>query len=223
MPGPDQIHHTADFSIWASLEPKAEVLQFAVVREKAHIGKSTRICSHVYVDKGVRIGSHCKIKNHVFICEGVVIGDQVFVGPGVMFLNDPKPRAYEKFGPPYPKTRVEARATIGARAVIFPGVTIGTGAMVGANATVLADVPAGATVVGVWKGADRVGKTAEVKADLPLSAEVQAVPAKATGPDRATIEAMTVKDIKTLLQEAGIRIPRRAKKAKLVDLYLSSM
>jgi len=218
MPGPEQIHMTADFSLWAQIEPEAEVLQFAVIRDGVKIGKGTRICSHVYVDKDVRIGKWCKIKNHVFLCEGVRIQDQVFIGPGATFLNDPSPHAYQKSGPPYPITRVECRATIGARAVIFPGLTIGTGATVGANATVLADVPPGETVVGVWKG-KREEKDG-IQGRLKLRADVTEVHEKAQPkPDRSDVEAMTVRTLRRRLKNAEISIPSRAKKAKLVELY----
>lgn len=142
------IHHTALVDEFAFIGPGAEVLQYAVVRGGAHVGTRTRVCSHVYIDAGVRIGSGCKIKNGAMLYEGVVLEDNVFIGPNVTFTNDPYPRA-DGHGPmPRPETRVCRGATIGAGAVILPGVSIGFNAMVGAGAVVTKDVPSGATVVG---------------------------------------------------------------------------
>ena len=96
----------------------------------------------------------CKIQSHTFICEGVTLEDEVFVGHGVMFLNDPEPRAAvdgRLVGPgewEVVPTRVCRGASIGSGAVILPGVTIGAGALVGAGAVVTRDVPAGAVVAG---------------------------------------------------------------------------
>jgi len=57
------------------------------------IGDDTRIGAFVEIQKNAVIGSRCKISSHTFICEGVTIEDEVFVGHGVMFINDPLPRA----------------------------------------------------------------------------------------------------------------------------------
>lgn len=119
------------------------------------IGMETRIGTFVEIQKGAQIGARCKISSHTFICEGVTIEDEVFVGHGVMFINDPYPRAATdgqlntaadwQVVP----TRVQRGASIGTGAVILCGVTIGEGALVGAGAVVTHDVPAGATVAGV--------------------------------------------------------------------------
>jgi len=119
------------------------------------IGDETSIGTFVEIQKGVTIGARCKIQSHSFICEGVTIEDEVFVGHGVMFINDPHPRAASagrlqtaadwQVVP----TLVRRGASIGSGAAILCGVTIGEGAMVGAGAVVTRDVPAGATVAGV--------------------------------------------------------------------------
>jgi UDP-2-acetamido-3-amino-2,3-dideoxy-glucuronate N-acetyltransferase len=119
------------------------------------IGSDTRIGTFVEIQKGAAIGSRCKISSHTFVCEGVTIEDEVFVGHGVMFINDPRPRAAaagqlqtEADWQVVP-TRVERGASIGSGAVVMCGVTIGAGAMVGAGAVVTRDVPPAATVAGV--------------------------------------------------------------------------
>ena len=119
------------------------------------VGDDTKIGTFVEIQKGAIIGSRCKISSHTFVCEGVTIEDEVFVGHGVMFINDPRPRATadgrlqtEADWSVVP-TRVCSGASIGSGAAILCGVTIGAGAMVGAGAVVTRDVPAGATVAGV--------------------------------------------------------------------------
>jgi acetyltransferase-like isoleucine patch superfamily enzyme len=119
------------------------------------IGDDTKIGAFVEIQKNAVIGSRCKISSHTFVCEGVTIEDEVFVGHGVMFTNDPFPRAAasgqlqtEADWHVVP-TRVSRGASIGSGAAILCGITIGEGAMVGAGAVVTRDVPAGAIVAGV--------------------------------------------------------------------------
>jgi acetyltransferase-like isoleucine patch superfamily enzyme len=119
------------------------------------IGDGTRIGAFVEIQKGASVGARCKVSSHTFICEGVTIEDEVFVGHGVMFINDLDPRATREDGEPQAeadwalvRTRVCRRASIGSGAVILGGVTIGEGAQVGAGAVVTRDVPAGAVVAG---------------------------------------------------------------------------
>jgi acetyltransferase-like isoleucine patch superfamily enzyme len=119
------------------------------------IGDDTKIGTFVEVQRNVEIGSRCKISSHTFVCEGVTIEDEVFVGHGVMFINDPRPRATtdghlqtEADWAVVP-TRIRRGASIGSGAIIMCGVTIGAGAMVGAGAVVTRDVAPGETVIGV--------------------------------------------------------------------------
>jgi UDP-2-acetamido-3-amino-2,3-dideoxy-glucuronate N-acetyltransferase len=119
------------------------------------IGDDTKIGAFVEIQKGASIGERCKISSHTFVCEGVTIEDEVFVGHGVMFINDPRPRATangqlqtETDWHVVP-TRVARGASIGSGAAIMCGVTIGENALIGAGAVVTRDVPAGATVAGV--------------------------------------------------------------------------
>jgi acetyltransferase-like isoleucine patch superfamily enzyme len=119
------------------------------------IGDETRIGTFVEIQKGVKIGARCKISSHSFICEGVTIEDGVFIGHGVMFVNDKRPRALNLDGRlksdadwRCQQTRVEHGASIGSGATLLGGITIGADALVGAGSVVTKDVPAGATVAG---------------------------------------------------------------------------
>src|SRR5499427_1205677 len=119
------------------------------------VGDETKVGAFVEVQKNAFIGNRCKISSHTFICEGVTIEDDVFVGHGVMFINDPRPRAtvagrlQNDADWQVIPTMVRRGASIGSGATIMCGVTIGAEAMVGAGAVVTRDVPPGATVVGV--------------------------------------------------------------------------
>ena len=120
------------------------------------IGDETRIGAFVEIQVGAKIGSRCKISSHTFICEGVTIEDEVFVGHGVMFINDKFPRATTNDGKlqgpadwKVEATRICRRASIGSNATILCGLTIGEGATIGAGAVVTQDVPPKAIVAGV--------------------------------------------------------------------------
>jgi UDP-2-acetamido-3-amino-2,3-dideoxy-glucuronate N-acetyltransferase len=119
------------------------------------IGDGTRVGPFVEIQRGARIGARCKVQSHTFICDGVTIEDEVFVGHGVMFVNDKRPRATRPDGTfqdpedwELLTTTVERRASLGSGAIILGGVRIGAGATVGAGAVVTRDVAPGATVVG---------------------------------------------------------------------------
>jgi acetyltransferase-like isoleucine patch superfamily enzyme len=119
------------------------------------IGDETRIGPFVEIQRGASVGARCKIQSHTFICDGVAIGDEVFVGHGVVFVNDKRPRATDADGAlqtaedwELERTHVEHGASIGSGGIILGGVRIGRGALIGAGAVVTRDVPPGATVVG---------------------------------------------------------------------------
>jgi acetyltransferase-like isoleucine patch superfamily enzyme len=119
------------------------------------IDDGSSIGSFVEIQKGARVGRNCKISSHSFICEGVEIEDEVFIGHGVMFINDKYPRATTASGElqtdadwQVVKTIVKRGASIGSNATILCGVNIGEGAIIGAGAVVTHDVPANTTVVG---------------------------------------------------------------------------
>ncbi len=118
------------------------------------IGDDSRIGAFVEIQKNASVGARCKVSSHTFICEGVTIEDEVFVGHGVIFINDLDPRATAN-GQPQTEadwqvlpTRICRGASIGSGAVVLAGVTIGAGALVGAGAVVTKDVPANAVVAG---------------------------------------------------------------------------
>lgn len=120
------------------------------------VGDQTQIGPFVEIQRGAVIGERCKISSHTFVCEGVTIEDEVFIGHGVMFVNDKHPAATNAAGElkaaedwELLRTVVEHGASIGSGAVILGGVRIGSGAMVGAGAVVTRDVLRETTVVGV--------------------------------------------------------------------------
>jgi len=120
------------------------------------IGEGSRIGPFVEIQRDAEIGARCKVQSHTFICEGVRIGDGVFVGHGVVFINDRIPRAATAEGSlrgrddwSVLETVVEDGASIGSGAVILGGVRIAAGALVGAGAVVTKDVEPGEIVVGV--------------------------------------------------------------------------
>ncbi len=119
------------------------------------VDDDSRVGTFVEIQKGAKIGKRVKISSHSFICEGVTVEDEVFIGHGVMFINDKYPRATTEGGSLQSEadwacvpTVVKKRASIGSNATILCGVTIGEGALIGAGSVVTHDVPAGAVVVG---------------------------------------------------------------------------
>jgi UDP-2-acetamido-3-amino-2,3-dideoxy-glucuronate N-acetyltransferase len=120
------------------------------------IGDDSKIGSFVEIQKGARVGRNCKVSSHSFICEGVTIEDEVFIGHGVIFINDKRPRATNQIGAlqtdadwEVVPTTVKRGASIGSGVTILCGVTIGERALVGAGAVVVDDVPADTTVAGI--------------------------------------------------------------------------
>jgi UDP-2-acetamido-3-amino-2,3-dideoxy-glucuronate N-acetyltransferase len=120
------------------------------------IGSGSTVGPFVEIQRGATIGERCKIQSHAFVCDGVHIGDEVFVGHGVVFINDKRPQATTAGGALQTEadwelvpTFVEDRASIGSGAIVLAGVRIGAGALIGAGAVVTQDVPAGTTVAGV--------------------------------------------------------------------------
>jgi UDP-2-acetamido-3-amino-2,3-dideoxy-glucuronate N-acetyltransferase len=119
------------------------------------IGDGTRIGPFVEVQRGATIGARCKVQSHTFICDGVEIQDEVFVGHGVVFINDRRPCATRPNGVlvgagdwELERTIVEHGATIGSGATILGGVRIGERALVGAGAVVTSDIGPGSVVAG---------------------------------------------------------------------------
>ena len=113
----------------------------------AQIGADCNICSHCFIENDVIIGDRVTIKNGVQLWDGLRIEDDVFIGPNATFTNDRHPRS-KVYPEQFMKTVVGKGASIGAGAVILPGLEIGENATVGAGAVVTKSVSAGATVVG---------------------------------------------------------------------------
>ncbi|MBV8469592.1 MAG: N-acetyltransferase [Burkholderiaceae bacterium] len=148
-PSPFFAHQFSDV-LSAKIGDKTTIWQFCVVLPGAQIGSHCNICSHCFIENEVRIGDHVTVKNGVRIFDGVTLEDHVFVGPNVTFTNDKSPRSQRDGARHFEllRTLVKQGASIGAGAVILPGITIGAHAMVGAGAVVTKDVPDHATVMG---------------------------------------------------------------------------
>jgi UDP-2-acetamido-3-amino-2,3-dideoxy-glucuronate N-acetyltransferase len=126
-----------DTRIWA----------FAHVLPGAVIGRDCNICDHVFIENDVVIGDRVTVKSGVQLWDGLRIADDVFIGPNATFSNDKFPRSKQFQAAPL-ETRIGAGASVGASAVVLPGLTIGPRAMVGAGAVVTHDVPPRAIVAG---------------------------------------------------------------------------
>jgi UDP-2-acetamido-3-amino-2,3-dideoxy-glucuronate N-acetyltransferase len=120
---------------------------FAHVLPRALIGKECNICDGVFIENDVTLGNRVTIKCGVYLWDGLELDDDVFVGPGVVFANDLRPRS-KKYPKTFLKTNLGKGSSIGGNATILPGIRIGRWAMVGAGSVVTKDVPAFALVVG---------------------------------------------------------------------------
>jgi UDP-2-acetamido-3-amino-2,3-dideoxy-glucuronate N-acetyltransferase len=142
------IHDTAEVSEQARLGEDTRVWHHAQIRENARVGSHCIIGKDVYIDRDVVIGDRVKIQNGAYVYHGATLEDGVFIGPGVCLTNDKYPRAVTPGGDlkgdedweVFPIT-VKCGASVGARAVVLPGVVIGRCAMIGAGAVVTRDVP----------------------------------------------------------------------------------
>lgn len=119
------------------------------------IGDNTKVGAFVEIQKNAIIGKNCKISSHSFICEGVEIEDNVFIGHGVMFINDKYPRATNAQGElqtekdwKVEKTLIKKGVSIGTNTVILSNVTIGENTIIGAGSVVTKDIPANVIAVG---------------------------------------------------------------------------
>ena len=142
------VHPTADIASDAQLGAGTRVWNQAQVRERAVIGSECIVGKGAYIDRGVRIGDRCKIQNGVSVFHGFELEDGVFLGPGVMLLNDDVPRAIRPDGTlksdadwDVSEGRICRGASIGGGAVVLPGVVVGEFAMIGAGAVVTKSVP----------------------------------------------------------------------------------
>lgn len=119
------------------------------------VGDQTKIGAFVEIQKNARIGARCKISSHTFVCEGVTIEDNVFVGHGVVFINDIYPRATTAEGELQTEknwkvetTLIKRGASIGSSSTILASVIVGENSIVGAGSVVTRNVPANVVVAG---------------------------------------------------------------------------
>ena len=149
------IHPTAHVADSARIGAGTRIWHEAQVREDAVVGEECVIGKGVYIDRGVVVGDRVKIQNRASLFRGLTVQDGVFIGPHVSFSNDRYPRAVNAEGEPLTEddwqaepTLVSYGASIGAGAVVLPGIVIGRWALVAAGAVVTRDVPAPALVTG---------------------------------------------------------------------------
>ena len=142
------IHATADVSDSAELGPGTTVWHLAQIREDARLGSECIVGRGAYVGPGVVIGDQVKLQNYALVYEPARLEDQVFIGPAVILTNDVFPRATDISGKLKRPADWEALgvvirhgASVGARAVVLPGVVVGRWALVAAGAVVTRDVP----------------------------------------------------------------------------------
>lgn len=140
------VHPLADVAD-CTIGERTRVWQFVVVLKGAAIGADCNICAQTLIEGDVQVGDRVTLKSGVQLWDGLRIEDDVFIGPNVTFTNDPFPRSRTRPAA-FAQTRVCKGASLGAGAVVLPGITIGAGAMVGAGAVVTKDVAPGTIVVG---------------------------------------------------------------------------
>ncbi len=150
-----RIHPTAEVHPSAQIGEGTSIWNQCQVRENTVIGANCILGKDSYVDFGVRIGDNVKIQNGALVYHGTTLESGVFVGPGAIFTNDKLPRAINPDGSlksdddwEVGETTVRYGASIGAGAVILPGVSVGRFALVGAGAVVTKDVPDHGLVLG---------------------------------------------------------------------------
>ena len=119
------------------------------------VGDESKIGAFVEIQKKATVGKRCKISSHTFICEGVTIEDNVFIGHGVMFINDSYPRATAADGNlqteedwKVERTIIKRGASVGSGSTILSNITIGENAIVGAGSVVTKDVAPNCIVAG---------------------------------------------------------------------------
>ena len=113
---------------------------FVNILAGARIGRDCNICDRCFVENDVSLGDRVTVKCGVSLYDGLTLENDVFVGPDVTFANDPRPRSGRHLEA-YPRTVVREGASLGAGAILLPGVTVGRFAMLGAGALVTRDVP----------------------------------------------------------------------------------
>jgi UDP-2-acetamido-3-amino-2,3-dideoxy-glucuronate N-acetyltransferase len=152
---------------------------FAHILRGAVIGRHCNICDHVFIEEQVVIADRVTVKCGVHLWNGTVVEDDVFIGPNATFSNDRFPRS-KQYQATTPTILLRKGCSIGAGAIILPGLTIGRNAMIGAGAVVTSDVQPYAVVTGnparVVGYADSSAAPAAPASDAGQSATTTAVP-----------------------------------------------
>lgn len=142
------IHELAHVDSSVKIGEGTVIRQFASVTGGTVLGRDCSVAPGCMLH-GPVFGDRCRLAGGVMMGPGFRIGDGVFIGPNVTFCNDAWPRTHKQgFDPRAFDGRrwaviVEDGASIGANAVVLPGVRIGAGAMIAAGEVVTGDVPAG--------------------------------------------------------------------------------
>lgn len=178
------IHELSDVKS-TTIGEDSRIWQFVVILPLAVIGKECNICSHCLIENDVIIGDRVTVKSGVQLWDGLRVGDDVFIGPNASFANDLFPRSRQK-PEQFLVTTIHTGASIGAGAVVLPGLEIGRNAMVAAGAVVTRSVPANAVVVG--NPAKIVGYV-----DATRGEKVSAIPAKPeVGASKTRVSGVTL-------------------------------
>lgn len=144
---PATVHPTADV-MSRQIGDNTKVWQYSVILAGAKIGENCNINAHCFIENDVIVGNNVTVKCGVYLWDGLRVEDDVFIGPNATFTNDKHPRSkvYPENG--FPQTIIRCGASIGAGAIIMPGLTIGERAVVGAGSLVTKNIPPGQ----VWYG-----------------------------------------------------------------------
>ena len=188
----------------------SRIWAFAHILPGASIGEDVNVCDHVFIENDVVIGDRVTLKSGVQLWDGIEIENDVFIGPNVSFTNDAHPRS-KRYPETFSRTLVQQGASIGAGAVILPGVVIGRNSMVGAGAVVTKDVPANAQVVGnpayIQGYLDQSGNRLEIQ-QSPIESAMQF-----ENSEYQLVELVTVQDLRGRLVVADFEsipfVPKR--------------
>lgn len=142
-----RIHAHALIDDGAVVGPGTRVWAFCHILSGAVIGADCNLCDHTFIEGKVRLGDRVTVKCGVYLWDGVTVEDDVFIGPAAVFTNDLRPRS-KHYPAEFARTRLCRGASIGAGAVLLPGIEVGRWAMVGAGAVVTRSVPDHALVLG---------------------------------------------------------------------------
>jgi UDP-2-acetamido-3-amino-2,3-dideoxy-glucuronate N-acetyltransferase len=142
-----RIHPQALVDEGARIGARTRVWAFSHVLAGAEVGDDCNLCDHTFIEGAVRLGDRVTVKCGVYLWDGVTAEDDVFIGPAAVFTNDLRPRSRQRPAE-YAKTTLCRGATVGAGAVVLPGLRVGAWAMIGAGAVVTRDVADQALVVG---------------------------------------------------------------------------